>query len=239
MGNFAEIYEKAAIRKGGKEILEKLIVNNVTIDLASISDDRYLSEMTKRIFSAGFVWKVIESKWQDFEEVFFGFNLDKLIWQADDYWEGLTMNKKIVRNAAKIFAVRKNARFIRDIAGEHGGFGKFLAVWPKNNQIDLLNLLTKRGARLGGLTGQYFLRFIGFDAFILSNDVLGALRDNGLQLSGSATSRRGFEAIQAKFNEFQAESGLSYVNISRVLAMSFGQNHTAEEILARLKVNKV
>jgi len=50
-----------------------------------------------------------------------------------------------------------------DIAREHGGFGAFLAAWPAEDQVGLMALLAARGARLGGATGQYFLRFVGFD----------------------------------------------------------------------------
>ena len=38
--------------------------------LLKLRDDRVLAEMTKRIFSAGFAWSVIESKWQAFEDAF-------------------------------------------------------------------------------------------------------------------------------------------------------------------------
>ncbi len=124
--------------------------------------------MTKRIFSAGFVWSVIEKKWPGFEAAFLGFEPKRLLSQPDEFWEGLTGDKRIVRNPQKIMAVRANAQFVADIANEHGSFGKFLAQWPAGDQVGLLELLGKRGARLGGRTGQYFLRFIGKDGFVTS-----------------------------------------------------------------------
>ena len=42
--------------------------------LAALKDDRVLAEMTKRAFSAGFAWSVIELKRPGFEEAFFGFS---------------------------------------------------------------------------------------------------------------------------------------------------------------------
>ena len=42
--------------------------------------------------------------------------------------------------------------------------GKFLAAWPTDDQVGLMEVLAKRGTRLGGFSGQYFLRFLGWDA---------------------------------------------------------------------------
>jgi len=63
----------------------------------------------------------------------------------------------------------RNARFVSEVAQDHGGFGRFLASWPADDQIGLMALLRARGARLGGATGQFFLRFVGYDGFITSN----------------------------------------------------------------------
>lgn len=57
MDDFAEIEARAAERKGGYAALDALLPTCKSADeLAAIADDRYLSEMTKRIFQAGFVW---------------------------------------------------------------------------------------------------------------------------------------------------------------------------------------
>ena len=44
--------------------------------------------MTKRVFSAGFAWSVIESKWPGFEAAFFGFEPARLAFEPDEFWEG-------------------------------------------------------------------------------------------------------------------------------------------------------
>jgi 3-methyladenine DNA glycosylase Tag len=41
--------------------------------LLKLRDERVLAEMTKRVFSAGFAWSVIEAKWPHFEEAFLRF----------------------------------------------------------------------------------------------------------------------------------------------------------------------
>jgi 3-methyladenine DNA glycosylase Tag len=191
MTPFKTIRARAAKRKGGEAALAALLPKVASPEaLARLGDDRALAEMTKRIFSAGFVWSVIESKWPGFEEAFQGFAPKRLLGKPDEFWEGLTGDKRIVRNPQKIMAVRTNARFVADIAEEHGSFGRFLAQWPADDQIGLLDMLAKRGARLGGHTGQYFLRFVGRDCFVISTDVVACLRDAGLDISDRPSSKR-------------------------------------------------
>jgi 3-methyladenine DNA glycosylase Tag len=131
MKHFAAIRARAAKRKGGDAELNALLPKVKSASaLARMSDDRLLSDMTKRIFSAGFAWSVIEKKWPGFEAAFLGFEPKRLLAQPDEFWEKLASDPRIVRNAQKIMAVRGNAQFIADVAKEKGSFGKFLAAWP-------------------------------------------------------------------------------------------------------------
>jgi hypothetical protein len=41
------------------------------------------------------------------------------------------------------------ARFILDVAKEHGSFGKFIANWPSETLIELFAYLKKHGSRCG------------------------------------------------------------------------------------------
>ena len=189
--------------------------------------------MAKRVFSAGFVWSVIESKWPGFEAAFLGFEPKRLFFQPDEFWEGLAGDKRIVRNPQKIKAVRDNAKFVTDIAREHGSFGKFLAEWPAGDQIGLLELLAKRGARLGGRTGQYFLRFIGKDGFVTSPDVVACLREAGLDIAESPTSKKDLEEDPGPVQRLGQGAGLPLTHISRICAMSIGQNYDAETLRTR------
>jgi 3-methyladenine DNA glycosylase Tag len=228
---FKRIRERAAKRKGGEKVLATLLPpkpNNKA--LAKLPDDRILSDMAARIFSAGFVWSVIDKKWPAFEEAFLGFNPKALLFQPAEFWQTLASDKRIVRHAGKIKAVRDNAKFVTEIAKEHGSFGKFLAAWPADDQVGLMDVLAKRGSRLGGFSGQYFLRFLGWDAFILQNDVLTCVRDSGVEL-GTGTSKKDLRAVQAQFNAWAKESGLPRTHISRICALSIGENHP----VARLK----
>lgn len=234
MANFSEIRERAAHRKGGDGVLRSLLGEAPdNAKLAGVTDDRILSAMAERIFSAGFVWRVIREKWPGFEAAFLGFQPKALIFQPDDFWQDLLSDKRIVRHGAKIRSVRENAALVARVADEHGSFGQFLSRWPADDEVGLLAWLAKNGSRLGGNTGQYFLRWVGWDAFILSGDVVAALRDSGLEIGEAVTSRRDLAKVQERMNEWARETGLSYTHLSRILAWSTGQNRSAEEIVQR------
>jgi 3-methyladenine DNA glycosylase Tag len=231
MTPFKTIRARAAKRKGGEAALAALLPKVAGPKaLAKIGDDRVLAEMTRRIFSAGFVWSVIEAKWPGFERAFLGFAPQRLLAQPDEFWEKLASDPRIVRNPQKIMAVRTNAGFVTDIAREHGSFGVLIAEWPPDDQVGLLELLAKRGARLGGRTGQYLLRFIGKDGFVTSTDVVACLRDAGLDIAESPSSRRDLRKIQDQFNAWAKETGLAYTHLSRICAMSVGENYSAETL---------
>ena len=231
MTAFKTIRARAEQRKGGPKALAKLLPPKPDPKaLAKLGDDRILAEMTKRVFSAGFAWSVIENKWSGFEKAFLGFKPGPLTLQPDEFWDGLMKDTSIVRNGAKIMSVRSNATFVREIAREHGSFGKFLAKWPSSDQIGLLDLLAKRGSRLGGNTGQMMLRFLGWDGFVTSRDMVACLRDAGLDIADTVTSKRDLAKVQAQFNEWAEETGLPYVQLSRICAMSAGENYSTETL---------
>jgi 3-methyladenine DNA glycosylase Tag len=229
--SFKTIRARAEKRKGGAEALKRLLPPRPRPEaLRDIADDRALAEMTKRVFSAGFAWRVIEAKWPGFEQAFLAFQPARLAFEPDEFWEGLTKDARIVRNGAKIMSVRRNARFVQDMTKEHGSFGKFLAGWPSSDEVGLLELLAKRGDRLGGATGQMFLRFIGWDGFTTSKDVVACLRDAGLDIAGTPTSKRDLIKVQEQFNAWAKETGLPYAHLSRICAFSIGENYAAHKL---------
>lgn len=231
MPDFRKIRARAAQRKGGDAVLVSLL--GAAPDngaLAKVPDDRILSAMAERVFAAGFVWSVIEQKWPGFEEAFLHFEPKRLLFQPDDFWHDLASDRRIVRNPQKIRSVRDNAAFVERVSAEHGGFGRFLAGWPADDQVGLMAYLARHGSRLGGNTGQYLLRWLGWDAFIISADMSAALRDAGLDIAESPTSKRDLDKIQAQVNAWTAETGLPRKHISRILAMSIGENNSPETI---------
>lgn len=220
--SFARIVEQAAARKGGDSELALLLPRVPDPgELEARGDDRYLSEVTRCVFKAGFVWRVIENKWPGFEAAFKGFV--PLYWQQvpPEVLEELAQDERIVRNMQKIRTVPENARMIVDAAREHGSFGAFLRAWPPEDQVGLLLWLKRHGARLGGNTAQYFLRRVGWDGFILSSDVITALRREAL-LDASPGSRKALVQAQQAFTGWHQETGLPYSHLSRILSCTVG-----------------
>ena len=86
---------------------------------------------------------------------------------------------------------------------------------------------------MGGNTGQYFLRWVGWDSWITSGDMVAALKHAGLDIADNPTSKRDIAEIQRQMNAFRRESGLPYAHISKILAYSSGDNHDAATIKAR------
>ncbi|MEQ1954322.1 DNA-3-methyladenine glycosylase I [Mesorhizobium yinganensis] len=231
MADFAAIRARASKRKGGDAVLDNLLgAAPHNGDVAKVGDDRILSAIVERVFAAGFVWRVIEQKWPGFEEAFLGFEPKRLLFQPDDFWHDLASDSRIVRNPQKIRSVKENAAFVDRVSREHGGFGKFLAQWPADDQVGLMAFLGKNGSRLGGNTGQYFLRWIGWDSFIISSDMAAALRDAGLDIAESPTSKKDLQKIQDQVNAWVSETGLPRKHVSRILAMSIGVNRTPQEL---------
>lgn len=218
--SFDSIFQRAAERKGGVAALEALLPQPASDrTLRQRPDDRYLAEMTKCVFRSGFVWQIIERKWPGFETAFDGFDVSTCALLGEEALERLAADERIVRNAAKIRSVPRNAAFILDVRGEHGGFGAYLASWPAEDVVGLWQDLKRRGDRLGGQTGRFFLRFVGKDTPVLSRDVLKALQEQGV-VDREPTSRRALRDVQAAFDGWRAESGRPLCQISRVLSCS-------------------
>ena len=225
MKKFKLIYEAAIKRKGGKAQLQKLLTEPVPeAVLARIPDERYLAQITRCVFNAGFHWRVISAKWPGFEEAFHGFDLGALLTKSPEEWEAYLEDTRIIRNWQKIETVFSNAAMIEDVASEHGSFAKFFAEWPVTDQVGLMKFLHKNGARLGGKTAQWFLRFTGKDSFILTGDVISALIASGVETNEKATSQRDLKNIQAAFNHWQQETAMPITHLSKILSYSVGDN---------------
>ncbi|SMO66348.1 DNA-3-methyladenine glycosylase I [Ruegeria faecimaris] len=219
MRHFDEIFAIAASRHGGTDALSnKLSKPKSPAELAEMPEDRWLSIITKCIFQAGFNWKVIENKWDGFETAFDGFDIGRCAFMDDEKFDALLQDTRIVRNGTKIATVRDNAAFLLELRQE-GGVGKILGGWPSDDYVGLLNMLSKRGSRLGGASAQYAMRFAGRDSFILSQDVTARLVAEGV-VDKPPTSKKAMASVQAAFNTWMEQSGRSLTEISRVLAMS-------------------
>lgn len=223
MRSFDAILALAASHHGtADKVLEMATNSHAVADPEAVSDDRYLAEMTRAVFNAGFNWQVIRNKWPGFEAAFDQFQPHRVAFYADRDLDRLLSDTGIVRNGQKISATIENARFIVATAKQDGSFGGFLKQWPDDDQAGLLAHLGKHGSRLGGATAQYFLRFSGYDAWIASGDVCAALAREGVLDKPAATGKTALKQVDAAVTDLQAQSGLPRATISRVLALSVG-----------------
>ena len=228
MTPFQDLFDLAAGRKGGAAALEALLPRPESAEaLARVPDDRWLAGMTKRIFQAGFVWRVIEDKWDGFEAAFEGFEPRRWQMMSDEDLDRLVKDARIVRNAQKILTVRDNAKLLCELAAERGTAAKVFADWPSTDYVALLDLLKARGSRLGGTTAQYFLRFMGKDSFITSGDVAKALIREGV-VDKPPSGKGALRKVQDAFNVWMEESGRPLTQISRVLAFTVPAEDEAE-----------
>jgi 3-methyladenine DNA glycosylase Tag len=221
VASFQSVLDRAVANKGGMSALEALLPRPLPAgELAAIPDDRWLSMMTKRIFQSGFVWSVVEAKWDGFEAAFEGFEPRRVAMFNDEDLDRLVSDAAIIRNGAKIRSATENARFLVDLADENGGSAaKVFADWPDADYIDLLEMMKKRGSRLGGNTGQYVLRSMGKPAFVLSKDVVAALIREGV-VEKPPTSKKAVTATRDAFNQWSQETGRDLSALSRILAAS-------------------
>jgi 3-methyladenine DNA glycosylase Tag len=221
MTPFQELYRLAIKNCGDEEsLLSRLPIAKGPAELNQLSDDRYLSMMTRCIFRAGFVWRVIDNKWTNFETAFAQFNPLAVAYFSDEKLEDLARDKSIVRNFTKILAVRNNAVFVLDCQRSHGSFANLIAQWPREDIVGLWLYLKKQGCRLGGNTGPMMLRSMGVDTFLLTNDVCCALINHGYMDKISANSQTDLDRVQEIFQAMQDQSRLALCEISKILALS-------------------
>jgi 3-methyladenine DNA glycosylase Tag len=216
---FADIESGAIERKGD---LMPLLLNPLSLaELSAIPDDRFLSQMTRCIFEAGFNWDLIDKRWPLFEAAFEDFDITRWVFMSDDDLDHMLKTPGLVANAQKIRSVGENARFISDMGKSHGSAGAWFARWPSERYMDLCLELKTRGSRLGGSTGQRMMRRMGIDALILTPTVVKALNQWGV-IEGEPTSKKAQAALQGVLDSWRGESGRGLTQISQILAWSIG-----------------
>jgi 3-methyladenine DNA glycosylase Tag len=221
MKSFQWLYEHVCEHRAGEDVEALLPVPLSDEALARVGDDRLLSDMCRRVFRAGLKHALVDARWPAFEQAFWGFDAHKVALMSDEQLERLMQNERLIRHWGKIKSVRANALMVTELAAQYGRFSTFLAGWPTTDIVGLWLLLKKQGSQLGGNSGASFLRMVGKDTFLLTDDVVAALIAQGV-VDRRPTAVRDLRAVQQAFNQWQQESGRPMCQISRLLACTVG-----------------
>jgi 3-methyladenine DNA glycosylase Tag len=219
MVRFAKIQRAAEQRLGKAALAARLPNVKSAAALRKVSDDRYFSLMSLRIFRAGLKHDMVDAKWPAFEKTFHGFEPKRVRAMSDEAIEKLMQDTRLIRHLGKLKAVHANAAAMCDLVAEHGSFGAWLADWPGAEITKLWEELAKRFTQLGGNSGPYFLRMAGKDTFILSPSVVTGLNHWGA-IEGDPKGKAARANLQTVFNAWAEETGLPLAHLSMMLAVS-------------------
>lgn len=216
---FTRILDAARTRHSAEALESRLPKPKSAAELVATPDDRYLSDMSRRIFRAGLKHSLVDAKWPAFEEVFHRFDLRRVRAMSDEAMEGLLGDARLIRHWGKLKSVRDNAAAMLEIAQEHKSFGAWLAGWPGEDIVGLWEALAKRFSQMGGNSGPSFLRMVGKDTFILTPSVTGALKHWGI-VKAPPKNRGDRAQVQTAFNAWTQETGRPLCQLSLILAAS-------------------
>jgi 3-methyladenine DNA glycosylase Tag len=216
---FAAILEAARTRHGAAALEARLPTPKTPEQLKATPDDRYLSQMSLRVFRAGLRHSLVDAKWPAFEAVFYGFDPRRVRAMPDEALEGLLRDARLIRHWGKLKAVRDNAAAMLDVAAGYGSFGAWLAAWPGEDVVGLWEALAKEFRQMGGNSGPSFLRMVGKDTFVLTGSVVAALKHWGA-VPAPPKNRQDRAAVQACFNAWAAATGQPLCHLSMTLGMS-------------------
>lgn len=218
MRDYKWLNEYCLNRFGSVAALESILPQPCSAEeLRAISDDRYLSTISLRVFRAGLKHSLVDAKWPAFEQVFYGFDPEKVVLMGAERLENLMQDARIIRHLGKLKSVPRNAQFILDVRQEKGSFGALIADWPVTDIVGLWKYLAKHGSQLGGLSAPRLLRMLGKDTFIPSDDMVAALKAQKI-IDKAPTSQKELAAVQAAFNQWHEQSGRPLCQLSVMLA---------------------
>ncbi len=220
MRSFEDFRRRAAERHGGEAALAALLPEPSSArELRVRSDDRYLSLVSLRVFSAGLKHSMVEAKWPAFEDAFHGFDPARVAAMPEPELEAMMQDRRLIRHWPKLSSVPANARAILAIAETAGSFGAWLADWPADDVVGLWAEVGKRFRQMGGKSAPHFLRMVGKDTFMITPDVTRALIEAGVA-TREPKGKRELAQVQAAFNVWAGESGAPLSAIGRTLALA-------------------
>src|SRR5690606_6800775 len=111
MRDYSWLHEYCLNRFGSAQALEaRLPVPASAEALRAMPDDRYLSQISRRVFRAGLKHSLVDARWPAFEEAFFGFAPEKAVLMGGEHLERLMGDTRLIRHLAKLSSVPRNAQ---------------------------------------------------------------------------------------------------------------------------------
>src|ERR1051326_1606108 len=93
---FTAILDAARTRHGSAALEARLPTPKTLDQLKATPDDRYLSQMSLRVFRAGLKHSLVDAKWPAFEEVFLGFDPRRVRAMSDEALEALMGDSRLI-----------------------------------------------------------------------------------------------------------------------------------------------
>lgn len=221
MIDFLAIQSRVLEKLGEDELRDRLPPVMTSQVLADKPDRYFLSAMTRRIFQAGMKHSVINDRWPFFEEWFWGFDPHKLVLLSEAQLEAAMQEPRLIRHWGKLRTIPVNASVMLELSGQYQGFGRYLADWPDSDIHGLWRDLAKRFERLGGDSGPRFLRLAGRDTYLLTPDVIAALKALDV-IDGKPTRKEDRQRVTDQFVAWKASTGYPMAHLSRILSMVVG-----------------
>lgn len=126
-------------------------------------DAGYLEKITQAVFQAGFSWKVIRTKWPNFQQAFANFDINAVANFTEEDVERLLEDRGIVRNGRKIQATITNARTCQTLIAEHGSFAAYLRTLDGLDYETRSKKFCKQFKFLGPMGAYFFFYSVGED----------------------------------------------------------------------------
>ena len=217
---FEAIEERARERVGGfAELAARLPRPKSSEELRAVPDDRYLSQMSRRILDVGRRPDSIGVKWPSIEDMFMGFDPQRVQALTNRELDESVRIDRTRGNQAELKSIRDNAKALLRLVDEKRGMGAYLADWPADDIVGLWSDLAARFVRMGGKSGPTFLRMVGKDTFILTNDVIRAL-NHWDAFIGNPQSKGARAELQRIFNSWMHATSRPLCQISVILALT-------------------
>lgn len=110
----------------------------------SLHDERALFELLCLEWAqAGLSWETILNRREAYREMFWNFDIEKILASTDEELLTRMMNYNVIKNKLKIVWVRKNALAYKKIIAEYGSFSEY--IWSFTDATLMSQSLKKYG----------------------------------------------------------------------------------------------